>query len=53
VSQVWFEDLYGYAAAVPEVLGEVDRRHPATAELARDRVALRKGRLEAVKQISH
>jgi hypothetical protein len=53
LSQVGLENLYGYVAVVPEILGEVHRRHPATAKHARDRVALRKGRLEAIEQIGH
>ena len=47
------EHLEGDAALVAEVPGEVDRGHPAAAELALDRVAIRQGRLQAGEHVRH
>jgi hypothetical protein len=41
--QLGLEDLEGDLAVVPEVLGEVHRRHAALAQLALDAVALGEG----------
>jgi hypothetical protein len=41
--QLGAEDLQGNRAVVFEVLGEVDRGHPAAPELALDRVAIAEG----------
>ena len=35
--KIGVEDLEGHGPVVPEVVGEEDGRHPATAELALDR----------------
>ena len=41
------QDLQGDGAAVSQVLGEVDRRHPTATELVLDRVAPGEGGLQA------
>ena len=41
------QDLQGDGAAVFQVLGEVDRRHPTATELVLDRVAPGEGGLQA------
>jgi hypothetical protein len=40
------EDLQGDRTAVPEIAGEIDRGHAATAELALEHVAVGQGGLE-------
>ena len=46
VRQLGMEDLQGDGAVVPEIAGEIDRGHAATAELALEHVAVGQGGLE-------
>ena len=46
VRQLGMEDLQGDGAVVPEIAGEIDRGHAATAELALEQVAVGQGGLE-------
>ena len=46
--ELGLQDLEGDLAVVLEVLGEVDRRHAALAELALDAVAIGEGGREAI-----
>ena len=50
-NQLRAEHLQRDPAAVLQVLGEVDRSHPAPADLALDPVTLGKSSLEALKQV--
>ncbi|OLC03412.1 MAG: hypothetical protein AUH45_05860 [Gemmatimonadetes bacterium 13_1_40CM_69_22] len=45
------QDLEGDFPTVPQVLGQVDGRHPTAAEFTLDRVTLSEGALEAGKQV--
>ena len=47
------EDLHGHQASVLRVVGEIDRRHPAPAELALDGIAGGEGRGDAVEEGGH
>ena len=47
------QHLDGDLAAVLEVLGEIDRRHAALAELPLDAVAVGQGYLEAIMDLGH
>jgi hypothetical protein len=47
------EDLDGDLAPVPDIIGQVDHRHPAAAELALDRVTVGKGCFQALKLFGH
>ena len=47
-AQLRSQDLHGDGAAVGEILGEVDRRHPAPAELALDAVPAGEAGSEAI-----
>src|SRR5205085_3481619 len=40
-------------AVVLEISGEIDRGHPAAAELALDRVTTREGRTHALEEVGH
>jgi hypothetical protein len=46
-SEIGWEDLNGYSAAMLPVCREIDRTHPAPAELALDRVATPERRRDA------
>ena len=46
--QLWLEDLEGDLALVLQVVGQIDRGHPALAELALNVVAALEGRVQAV-----
>jgi hypothetical protein len=46
VRQLGMEDLQGDGAVVPEIAGEIDRGHAATAELALEQAAVGQGNLE-------
>ena len=43
VRQLGMEDLQGDRTVVPEIAGEIDRGHAATAELALEHVAVAEG----------
>ena len=45
-SQLWLQNLERDLALVPKVVSEVDRRHPALAELALDPVETLEGRVQ-------
>jgi len=45
------EDLEGDKTVVLQVTGEIDRRHPAAAELALDRVAAGEGGLQVAELV--
>jgi hypothetical protein len=47
------EELESDLAVVSEILGQVDRRHPAGADLAFDPVAVGERYLEPVEQLGH
>ena len=47
------QELERDLAVVPEILGQVDRRHPAGADLAFDPVAVGKRYLEPAQQLGH
>ena len=47
------QDLEGDGAVVLEVLGQIDRGHPAAAEFALDRVAAGEGGLQAREDLVH
>src|SRR2546430_7144070 len=48
-----FRSLDGNSAAVLQILGEEDDRHPSLAQLPFDRVALDEGGLETDEEIGH
>ena len=47
------EHLEGDAAVVADVLGEIDGRHAAGADLAVEAVAVREGGLETAEELGH
>jgi hypothetical protein len=47
------QNLDGYSTTMFDILGEIDRRHPACAQLALDAVAVGEGYREAAGEISH
>ena len=47
------QDLYCDLAMVPQVVGEIDGRHPPAAELTLDRVAVDEGSLQSGEEIGH
>ncbi len=47
------QHLHGHLALVLQVLGEIDRRHAASADLFLDGVAVGEGGFEAVKKVRH
>jgi len=49
--QIRVEDLEGDKTVVLQVTGEIDRRHPAAAELALDRVAAGEGGLQVAELV--
>ena len=51
--QLGLEDLDGHLAVVLEVLGQVDRGHPALAQLPLDAVAVRQGGGQAIGSLAH
>ena len=51
VGEFWFQHLDRDVALVADVLGEVDRRHTAAAQLTLNAVPIGKGRGEAIKLV--
>ena len=52
-AEVGLEDLEGDRAVVLEVMGEIDQRHPAPAELALQPVAVRQPRAKRGRKLRH
>ncbi len=51
--ELGLEQLEGHPPIVPDVLGQVHRRHPTRAELALDAVAVGQGRHQAGRDVRH
>jgi hypothetical protein len=51
--QLGMEHLQGDRTLVANVLGQIDRSHAATAELALDPVSIRQATLKLLPQVSH